>query len=69
MPTSYAESYGNFGWLGFREEKKAKEINYQMGLMVDFSQWSVEENDIDFVELFNFPFDDGFAFWPFLFSR
>lgn len=66
MPNSDHEIYGNFGWLGRKAEREAKNLNYQMGLMIDFTQWSEEEDDIDFVDIFNFPFDEGFAFWPIL---
>lgn len=66
MPSSYLASFGNFGWLGPKAEREAKAINYQLGLMVDFTQWSEEEDDIDFVDVFKFPFDAGFAFWPIL---
>jgi len=66
MPNSYTETFGNFGWLGHMAEREAKAINYEMGLMTDFRQWSDNEDDIDFIEIFDFPFDEGFAFWPIL---
>jgi hypothetical protein len=66
MPISDKEISGEYGWLGFEKERKAKELNYQLGLMIDFAQWSDVEPDANFVEIFDFPFDDGFAFWPIL---
>jgi hypothetical protein len=61
-----SEINGDFGWLGFDAERAAKAICYDMGLLVDFKQWSEDEEDIDFVDIFGFPFDAGFAFWPIL---
>lgn len=61
------EVFGEFGWLGYELERKAKEVNYDLGLMVDFRQWADDEPDLTLGELsktFSFPFDDGFAFWP-----
>jgi hypothetical protein len=58
------ETSGQFGWLGYELERKAKEVNYQVGLMTDFRQWADDEPDLALKETFNFPFDDGYAFWP-----
>lgn len=58
------ELNGFFGWLGRELEQQYKEILYELGLMVSFQQWNQTENDVDFVQVFNFPFDEGFAFWP-----
>jgi hypothetical protein len=63
------EVSGQYGWLGYELERKAKEVNYDLGLMLDFRQWSENEisisnEQIDLVKQFNFPFDAGFAFWP-----
>lgn len=53
---------GNYGWLGARKERKAKEVLYSKGQLIDFSQWTKTENDLT-IEGFDFPFDDGYAFW------
>ena len=58
---------GNYGWLGHRKEKRAKQYLYESGYFVDFSQWSKSEVDLTFTivrQAITFPFDDGFAFWP-----
>lgn len=61
MPPS---SSGQFGWLGLRKERQEKAKLYDKGLMLDFSQWSQSQEDINFVEVFDMPFDEGFCFWP-----
>lgn len=58
------QTFGNFGWLGREKERQARDILFNAGLMLTFKQWQDIEDDIDFVEVFNFPFDEGFAFWP-----
>lgn len=55
---------GNYGWLGLRKEREAKQQLYNEGVMIDFSQWAKAESDIDLVDLFDMPFDSGFCFWP-----
>lgn len=55
---------GDYGWLGIRKERQAKSILQDEGTLIDFTQWSDTESDLDLVEIFDMPFDDGFCFWP-----
>ena len=52
------------GWLGHDSERLFRDNLYSLGVMIDFRQWLDAEDDLDFIELFDFPFDEGFAFWP-----
>lgn len=54
---------GNYGWLGHRKERRAKQLLQEEGKLIDFAQWDRIEPSID-ISGIEFPFDDGWAFWP-----
>lgn len=58
------ERYADCGWLGHQLEKVAKNQIYNAGIMIDFRQWSDANDNQTLKEQFNFPFDEGFGFWP-----
>ena len=55
---------GDYGWVGIRKERQAKQQLVNEGLLIDFSQWAKTESDVDLVDIFDMPFDNGFCFWP-----